>query len=141
MSPDLSIVSNRTAVVLPGADSSLSYIKRSETIDTVERGVQATALSYPRTLTTISQDRKPGTRGGTRRVVVICKERDLTTVVPYENGLGGRADGEATVTITIVRPTAPGYATNFSAAKMKTLIGAAVDATLQNADALLAGEK
>jgi hypothetical protein len=89
----------------------------------------------------INQERNPGTRKGVRRTVVIAKERDVSTIVPLESGLGGRADGEATFTITMNRPTAPGYQTNFTAAKMKTLAGAAIDCLLQNFDALLAGEK
>lgn len=141
MNTDLTIVSNRASQTLPGADSSTVYAKRTETADSVERGVQATALTYPRTLTIINQERFPGTRKGSRRSVLICKERDVSTIVPLESGLGGRADGEATVTITIVRPTAPGYQTTFTAAKLKTLFGAATDALLQNFDAILAGEK
>lgn len=141
MTQDLTIISNRGSVTLPGADASTLYAKRTETVDTMERGVAATALSLPRTLTVVNQERLPGTRKGTRRTVVICKERDLTTIVPLESGLGGRADGEATVTVTIVRPTAPGYQTTFSAAKIGTLCGVAFDAVIQNLSALLAGEK
>jgi hypothetical protein len=141
MTSDLTIVSNRAAQTLPGADSSTVYVKRSESADTIERGVQATALTYPRTITIVQQARNPGTRKGSQRTVVIAKERDASTVVALESGLGGRADGEATVTLTIVRPTAPGYQTTFTAAKLKTLIGVVFDSVLQNADALIAGEK
>lgn len=141
MNTDLSITSNRASVTLPGAESATTYAKRTETADSVERGVQATALTYPRTLQIINQERFPGTRKGTRRSVLISKERDVSTIVPLESGLGGRADGEATVTITIVRPTAPGYQATFSAAKLKTLAAVAWDALQQNFDAILAGEK
>jgi len=141
MNQDLTIVSNRGSVTLPGAENSTVYAKRSETQDTVERGVQATALTFPRTLTIVNQERNPGTRKGTRRTAIIAKERDLSTIVPLESGTGGRADGEATVTMTIVRPTAPGYQTTFTAAKLKTLAAVAIDAYIQNADALIAGEK
>jgi len=141
MTTDLTIVSNRSSVTLPGADGSTIYNKRSETADTVERGVQATALTFPRTLTIVQQHRKPGTRSGTQRTVVSAKEQDRSTVVALDTGIGGRADGEATVTITIVRPTGPGYQANFTAAKLKTLFSAAADVVIQNFDALLAGEK
>lgn len=141
MTTDLTIVSNRASVTMPGADGSTVYAKRSETADSVVRGVQATALTFPRTLEVINQDRNPGTRKGTRRLVVICKERDMSTIVPLESGLGGRADGEATFTATLVRPTAPGYQATFTAAKLKTLAAAAIDALFQNFDALIAGEK
>lgn len=141
MNTDLTIVSNRAAVTLPGSEASTVYVKRSETVDTVVRGVQATALSYPRTITVVNQERAPGTRKGTGRIVVIAKERDLTTVVPLESGIGGRADGEATVTVTIVRPTAPGYQSTFNDVKLKTLWAAAADLINQNMSALLAGEK
>lgn len=141
MNADLTVTSNRASVSMGGTEGATVYAKRWENETTTERGVQATALTLPRTLQIIQQERNPGTRKGTRRTVVIMKERDLSTIVPLESGVGGRADGEATVTVTIVRPTAPGYQTTFSSAKMITLVAAGLDVVLQNLSALLAGEK
>jgi hypothetical protein len=141
MNTDLTVVSNRAAVTLPGADSSKVYVKQKETADTIVRRVAATALTYPRTLTIAQTEKLPGTRKGSRRIVVSVKEEDRVTIVPNENGLGGRADGEATVTITFNFPTAPGYGTTFTAAKLKTLLGDAYDATHQSLDSIIAGEK
>jgi len=141
MSPDLTVNSQRTAVTLPGAESSVVFNKVYETGEITLRRVQSTANTFPRELIIGQLERKLGTRAGTRRTQVIVKERDLSTIVPLESGNGGRADGEATVVVTLVRPTAPGFQTTFSNNKMKTLFCQAFDCIMQNIDALIAGEK
>jgi len=141
MTPDLVVTSNRAAVTLPGADGAATFNKVWENADSILRRIQSTAFNLPREILISQVDRKPGTRAGSRRTVIQAKERDLTTIVPLESGLGGRADGEAVVTVTIVRPTSPGYQTTFSDAKLKTLVSDAFDVVLQNIAAILAGEK
>jgi hypothetical protein len=141
MNTDLTITSNRTGQALGGADGATVYAKVSESADTIVRRVQATALTFPRIMSIIQAARGEGTRKGTQRTVVTVKERDVSTVVPLESGIGGRADGEATFSLSLVRPTAPGYQATFTAAKLKTLAAVAIDAWFQNVDALIAGEK
>jgi len=142
MTTDLTIVSNRATVTLPGSDGSTVYARISETNDTTLRRVQATSSSAPRTLAIIQQETNLGKRNAKRRTVVSVKEQDNTTLVPLEGSTtSGRADGECTLAISLNRPLGAGYQAFFTAAKVKTIFAVAADAFIQNIDAILAGER
>jgi len=141
MTADIALVSNAASQTLPGAEGTLTFVKLKDEGDTSLRRVAATASTYPRTLLITQQERNLGKRNASRRTVVQCKEEDWTTIVPLENGQGGKADGVATVTVTINRPLGPGYGTNFTTAKINTLLGSAMSAILQYDANILAGEK
>lgn len=142
MTADLSLTSNASGVTLPGAEGATTYVKLRDlqTGGTLRR-VNATASTFPRELLVVQQERNIGRRNATRRTVVSLSERDISTIVPLENGTGGKADGLATVSLTIVRPLAAGYQTNFTNAKMLTLLGAVMSLLTSASTSLLAGEQ
>jgi len=141
MTPDLSLTSN-AAITLPGAEGATTYVKLRDlpTGGTLRR-VNATASTYPRELLIIQQERNVGRRNATRRSVVSLTERDITTLVPLENGTGGKADGLMTVTMTIVRPIGAGFGAHFTQALCLTMFGVVMSLISTAGTAVLAGEQ
>lgn len=140
MTPDINLISNQ-AVTLPGAEGTLAFVKVSEDSESILRRVQATANTYPRELKVIQQEKKLGTRAASRRTVIQLKESDWSTIVPNENGIGGRADGQAIVTLTINRPLGAGYTAYFTNNKILTLLGTVFHLFSTAGSNVLAGEK
>jgi archaellum component FlaF (FlaF/FlaG flagellin family) len=137
---DLTIVSNRASVTLPGADASTVYALLPQSKPgTVSRRVAGTQYTSPKELHITQQTTKSGTVEQRQRTVVRAEYSEKSgQIIPL--GQTKVLVPGCAVTITIDRPSAPEAAAAITDAEVKTMLGVAFDAANQNIAALLNGE-
>jgi hypothetical protein len=139
LSNDLALVSNRSSVTLPGSDASTSYVLiPPSSLGTVSRRVAGTAFTKPKELHITQQITKSGQATERARTVVKAFYSEKDT--PVTTAAGTVVVPSMSCTVTIDRPSAAEIAGAISDTEVKTMVGAAFDAVIQNIAALLSGE-
>jgi hypothetical protein len=136
---DLTVISNRSSVTLPGGDASTSYVLVPPTaLGTVSRRVAGTQYTKPKEVHITQSITNGGKANERSRTVIrgVYQEKDT----PVTTAAGLVITPGATVTVTFDRPSAAEVAGAISDTELKTMVGVVFDVAIQNIAALLNGE-